>query len=82
MTPIIATALALRANLDKQHPYSFVKSISNVAIDTVDGIKYPRTWDLTDPDTEVGFLNAHDVTSVIPIARITSSEARLITSMI
>lgn len=41
MTPIIATALALRANLDKNHPYSFVKSISNVAIDTVDGIKYP-----------------------------------------
>ena len=65
MTPIIATALALRANLDKHHPYSFVKSISNVAIDTVDGIQYPRTWDLTDPDTEVGFLNAHDVTSII-----------------
>lgn len=62
---IIATALGLRAYLDKHHQYSFVKSISNVPIDIVSGIKHPRTWDLTDPDTDVGFLNASDITSVI-----------------
>ena len=65
VTPIIAVAAALRAHLDKTHQYSFVKSLSNVAIDTVSGIKYPRTWDLEDPDTEVGYLNANDVTSLI-----------------
>ena len=64
-TPIIAVAVALRAHIDKTHPYSFVKSLSNVAIDAVDSITYPRTWDLVDPDTEVGYLNSHDVTSVI-----------------
>ena len=65
MTPIIATALALRAKIDETDPASFTKSISNVAISTVDGISYPRTWDLEDPDTEVGFLNANEVTSLI-----------------
>lgn len=63
--PIIAVAVAMRAHIDKTHPYSFVKSISNVAIDAVDSITYPRTWDLVDPDTEVGYLNKNDVTSVI-----------------
>lgn len=65
MTPIIATALALRAHIDETDPASFTKSISNVAISTVDGIVYPRTWDLEDPNTEVGFLNANEVTSLI-----------------
>ena len=65
MTPIIATALALRAKIDETDPASFTKSISNVAISTVDGISYPRTWDLEDPDTEVGFLNSNEVTSLI-----------------
>lgn len=61
----IATVLALRAHLDETHPASFAKSISNVPIAGVLGIKNPRTWDLEDPDTEVGFLNSKDVTSVI-----------------
>lgn len=65
MTPIIATALALRAKIDETDPASFTKSISNVAIATVDGIAYPRTWDLEDSNTEVGFLNANEVTSLI-----------------
>lgn len=65
MTPIIATALALRAKIDETDPASFTKSISNVAIATVDGIAYPRTWDLEDPNTEVGFLNSKQITSLI-----------------
>lgn len=61
----IATVLALRAHLDETHPAGFAKSISNVPIPGILGIKNPRTWDLEDPDTEVGFLNSKDVTSVI-----------------
>ena len=65
MTPTIATALALRALIDETNPASFTKSISNVAIASVDGIVYPRTWDIEDPNTEVGYLNSHEVTSLI-----------------
>lgn len=63
--PLIATALAMRVMIDKTNPAFFTKSISNVAIPNVLGIKNPRTWDLEDPDTEVGFLNANQVTSLI-----------------
>lgn len=65
MTPTIATALALRALIDETNPASFTKSISNVAIASVDGIAIPRTWDIEDPNTDVGYLNSHEVTSLI-----------------
>ena len=65
VTPIIATALAMRALIDDTYPASFTKSISNVPVPGVAGIMQPRTWDLEDPNTEVGYLNANDVTSVI-----------------
>ncbi len=64
-TPIIATALAMRALIDDTYPASFTKSISNVPVPGVAGIKQPRTWDLEDPNTEVGYLNANEVTSVV-----------------
>lgn len=64
-TPIIATALAMRALIDDTYPASFTKSISNIPVPGVAGIKQPRTWDLEDPNTEVGYLNANEVTSVI-----------------
>lgn len=63
--PIIATALAMRALIDDTYPASFTKSISNVPVPGADGIVHPRTWDLEDPNTDVGFLNSHEVTSVI-----------------
>lgn len=63
--PIIATALAMRVMIDESYPASFTKSISNVPIPGVGGIVQPRTWDLEDPNTEVGYLNANEVTSVI-----------------
>lgn len=63
--PIIATALAMRALIDDTYPASFTKSISNVPVPGVAGIMQPRTWDLEDPNTEVGYLNANEVTSVI-----------------
>lgn len=65
LTPIIATVLALRVMIDETYPASFTKSISNIPVPGVAGIKQPRTWDLEDPNTEVGYLNANDVTSVI-----------------
>lgn len=64
-TPIIATALAMRALIDDTYPASFTKSISNVPVPGVAGIMQPRTWDLEDPNTEVSYLNANEVTSVI-----------------
>lgn len=65
ITPIIATALAMRVMIDESYPASFTKSISNVPIPGVGGIVQPRTWDLEDPNTEVGYLNANEITSVI-----------------
>lgn len=65
MTLIIASVMALRAKIDETYPASFTKSISNVPVTSADGIKYPRTWDLEDPNTEVGFLNSHEITSLI-----------------
>lgn len=65
VTPIIATALAMRALIDDTYPASFTKSISNIPVPGVAGIMQPRTWDLEDPNTEVGYLNANDVTSVV-----------------
>lgn len=65
VTPIIATALAMRVMIDETYPASFTKSISNIPVPSVGGIVQPRTWDLEDPNTEVGYLNANEVTSVI-----------------
>lgn len=64
-TPIIAAALAMRVMIDESYPASFTKSISNVPIPGIGGIVQPRTWDLEDPNTEVGYLNANEITSVI-----------------
>ena len=65
LTPIIATALAMRVMIDETTPASFTKSISNIPVPGVGGIVQPRTWDLEDPNTEVSYLNANEVTSVI-----------------
>ncbi|WP_019519343.1 phage tail sheath C-terminal domain-containing protein [Faucicola boevrei] len=82
-TSAIACAVALRALIDDTYPASFTKSISNVPIPTASGIVHPRTWSLTDPNTEVGYLNANEVTSLIQHEgfrfwgnRTTSSEPR------
>lgn len=64
-TLTIASVLALRAHIDETHPAGFAKSISNVPIPGILGIKTPRTWDLEDPNTEAGYLNSKDVTTMI-----------------
>lgn len=58
-------AVAMRAMIDETYPASFTKSISNVPIPSVDGIVNPRTWDIEDPNTEAGYLNANEVSTLI-----------------
>lgn len=58
-----AVAAALRAQLDEQ--VGWHKSISNVPVTGVTGISKPLTWDLEDPDTDAGYLNASQVTTLI-----------------
>ena len=58
-----ARALGLRAMLDQQHGWH--KSISNVAVAGVTGISRDVHWDLQDPATDAGLLNAADITTLI-----------------
>lgn len=59
----VVVAAALRAQLDEQ--VGWHKSISNVPVTGVTGISKPLTWDLEDPDTDAGYLNASQVTTLI-----------------
>lgn len=59
----VAVAAALRAQLDEQ--VGFQKSTSNVIVNGVTGISQPVTWDLEDPDTDAGYLNSQQVTTLI-----------------
>lgn len=61
----VAVAAAMRAMIDETYPASFTKSISNVPIPSVDGIVIPRTWDIEDPNTDAGYLNSNEVTTLI-----------------
>lgn len=56
-------AAALRALIDKE--IGWHKTLSNVAVTGVDGMTKALFWDLQDPDTEVGLLNANEVTCLI-----------------
>ena len=58
-----ARALGLRAMLDQQQGWH--KSISNVAVAGVTGISRDVHWDLQDPATDAGLLNAADITTLI-----------------
>lgn len=56
-------AAAMRALIDKE--IGWHKTISNVGVTGVDGMTKALFWDLQDPDTEVGLLNANEVTGLI-----------------
>ena len=60
---IIARALGLRAQIDEQ--IGWHKTISNVPLVGVTGLEYDVAFDLTDPSTSAGVLNAAQVTTVI-----------------
>lgn len=61
--PAVAYALGLRAKIDND--VGWHKTISNVAVNGVTGISQDIYWDLQDPATDAGVLNAADVTTLV-----------------
>ncbi|MFW1689424.1 phage tail sheath protein [Acinetobacter ursingii] len=58
-----ARALGLRAKIDNETGWH--KTISNVAVNGVTGISKDVYWQLQDPDTDAGYLNQNDITTLI-----------------
>ncbi|MGH8077879.1 MAG: phage tail sheath C-terminal domain-containing protein, partial [Lysobacter sp.] len=63
--PAFATARAvgLRAKIDQEQGWH--KTLSNVAVAGVTGLSRDVHWDLQDPTTDAGLLNAGDVTTLV-----------------
>ena len=63
--PAFATARAvgLRAKIDEDQGWH--KTLSNVAVGGVTGITHDVHFDLQNPATDAGYLNSHDVTTLI-----------------
>ena len=59
----VAYALGLRAKLDQE--VGWHKTLSNVPVNGVTGIEIPVFWDLQNPATDAGVLNAANVTTLI-----------------
>lgn len=59
----VAHALGLRAKIDREQGWH--KTLSNVVVDGVTGINKDVFWDLQDPNTDAGYLNAADVTTLV-----------------
>lgn len=58
-----AFALGLRAKIDQQ--IGWHKTLSNMVINGATGISKDVYWDLQDPDTDAGYLNSKDITTLI-----------------
>lgn len=61
--PAVARALGLRAKIDKE--IGWHKTLSNTTVSGVIGISKAVFWDLQDPSTDAGYLNANEVTTLI-----------------
>lgn len=59
----VARALGLRAKLDQE--IGWHKTLSNIPVAGVTGISKDVYWDLQDPNTDAGLLNASEVTTLI-----------------
>lgn len=59
----VARALGLRAKLDQQ--VGWHKTLSNVPVNGVSGLTKDIYWDLQNPATDAGLLNANEVTTLI-----------------
>lgn len=59
----VARALGLRAKIDAEQGWH--KTLSNVPVNGVTGLSKDIFWQLQNPDTDAGFLNASDVTTLI-----------------
>jgi phage tail sheath protein FI len=60
-----ARALGLRAKIDQQQGWH--KTLSNVPVSGVTGLSRDVYWDLQDPSTDAGYLNAGDVTTLVNV---------------
>lgn len=61
--PAVARALGLRAKIDQT--VGWHKTLSNVPVNGVTGIDRDVFWDLQNPATDAGYLNASEVTTLI-----------------
>jgi hypothetical protein len=61
--PATARALGLRAKLDQQ--VGWHKTLSNIPVNGVTGVSRDVFWDLQNPATDAGYLNANEVTTLI-----------------
>ena len=59
----VARALGLRAKLDEQ--IGWHKTLSNIPVNGVTGLSKDIFWDLQNPATDAGLLNAAEVTTLI-----------------
>ncbi len=59
----VARALGLRAKIDQQ--IGWHKTLSNVPVNGVTGLSRDIFWDLQNPATDAGLLNADEVTTLI-----------------
>ena len=59
----VARAMGLRAKLDNE--IGWHKTLSNRPVNGVTGISKDIFWDLQDPATDAGYLNSHEVTTLI-----------------
>ena len=59
----IAIALGLRSKIDQQ--IGWHKTLSNVVVNGVTGIQTPRTYSLTNKNTDANFLNNNEITTLI-----------------
>lgn len=59
----VARALGLRAKIDEE--IGWHKTLSNIAVNGVTGLTKDVFWDLQDPSTDAGVLNAGDVTTLV-----------------
>lgn len=58
-----ARAIGLRAKIDQE--IGWHKTLSNIGINGVTGISKDVYWDLQNPNTDAGLLNANDITTLI-----------------
>lgn len=63
VVPATARAIGLRAKLDND--IGWHKTLSNIGVNGVTGISKDVFFDLQDPATDAGYLNEHDVTTLI-----------------
>ncbi|MEH6566918.1 MAG: phage tail sheath protein [Halopseudomonas sp.] len=59
----VARALGLRAKIDQQTGWH--KTLSNVGVNGVTGISRDVYWNLQNPATDAGYLNAADITTLV-----------------